>query len=784
MRRPYIEGNQNSRSFFSTLLISFILISVASTLLLTIFLTINYFHSMKNSLAESNQQLLAQTNYAIDQMDENVERLASSLINSNNINAYLLISNIENTVPVLTGKELTNQMMTLPYVESVYLYNSSTGRAYSTRAGYQQPLSDFEDNEAAQRLMDEEFLLSCSKRPVPSNRDPVTNDAKLLSYYFPTFYGGRLDHAIVINVHTASLTDSISSMKQLTTDLESNFIILDENQKYLTGVLENSIQDKEAWKDSTRQVLLSRGVLDTSFVKIDGSYYFQVYTSDNTYNWNLLNYIPAREIFSHVISTTLIGLLLFTCVLCITFFFCLHFSRRLNTPVETLTRFLNEKKIPPRPQDPSAPREFQKILSAVSLLQENNHQLRSLQQKTRYSQTQDYLNSLLLGRETDAPSLAQEKLAHFGLTYLTREKLCMAVIKIDRYQNFLRSHNADELWAIRFSVINIVEELVSAQLPCNAFSHADDKFVLLMAIPQEKEETLLEHELAALFSSIQESLDTYLHFTVSIAYSTFFHGIDSLPVVCANMENSLLLKIRYGHSCIIDPYQLEDLPDDAFHLSYRGILQLMDRLINGQFEHAWSDYLTLTDHLFDYNYSEILSTTIHITYSIYERLTEKYPMLKEPLTKEIKDFLPNLQAAEISDDICNLVRELFETICSMVQKLKQDPSQQNSPVIVEKVMQIIQEKYPDPTLCLNSIADMIGLSANYTGHIFKQHTQKSVSQHILDIRMEEVARYLKTTSLPLDKILEKVGLEKNNYFYTRFKNYFGMSLSEYKQKNQ
>ena len=37
-------------------------------------------------------------------------------------------------------------------------------------------------------------------------------------------------------------------------------------------------------------------------------------------------------------------------------------------------------------------------------------------------------------------------------------------------------------------------------------------------------------------------------------------------------------------------------------------------------------------------------------------------------------------------------------------------------------------------------------------------------------------------SLSVSDILEKVGLEKNNYFYTRFKNYFGMPLGEYRQK--
>lgn len=36
----------------------------------------------------------------------------------------------------------------------------------------------------------------------------------------------------------------------------------------------------------------------------------------------------------------------------------------------------------------------------------------------------------------------------------------------------------------------------------------------------------------------------------------------------------------------------------------------------------------------------------------------------------------------------------------------------------------------------------------------------------------------------MNEILGLVGLEKNNYFYTRFKNYFGMSLNEYRAKLQ
>ena len=51
--------------------------------------------------------------------------------------------------------------------------------------------------------------------------------------------------------------------------------------------------------------------------------------------------------------------------------------------------------------------------------------------------------------------------------------------------------------------------------------------------------------------------------------------------------------------------------------------------------------------------------------------------------------------------------------------------------------------------------------------------------------MDTLSYYLEHTSRSLSRILEKVGIEKNNYFYTQFKKHFGMSLGDYrKNKNQ
>ncbi|MGN0250669.1 MAG: AraC family transcriptional regulator [Oliverpabstia sp.] len=778
------KSKKNDKSYFFTLLLFFLITSIVSTLLLTIFLTINYFNSMSESIKRANQQLLSQTNYAIDQMHEDVTRLTTSCLSNDNILSYLYYQDMESTIPVLSGRDIGRQLMLLPNVESIYLYSASTGYTYSSKTGFQVPLAQFEDVETAARLADMDFLSSTSSHPVSNYKSSSTEDSRILSYYFPNIRFDTLQNVIVVNVYASSLTDSISAMKQLTTDTESSFVILDENRTYITGILDKNVEDRTTWLSSALDTISVQETLESSLVKINGKYYFQVCTDDNIYGWYLMNYMPISTILRDIISSTLMGLLLFFCVLCISIFLCVYFSRRLNTPVETLAHALNEKRAFPQAQSLTAPKEFQKILSAVSSLQENNRQLRSLQQKTKYSQTQDCLNSLIANHNLDSPDLMSQKLERLGLTWLEKEKICMAVLKIDNYQQFLTRQNPDELWVIRFSVINIVEELASASFTCNAFSRADDKFVLLLAIHSDNDKVFLEEDLISLFHSIQENLETYLHFTVSIAYSTFFQGIRNLPTVFSNVENSLYLKMHYGHNCIIDPYQTEDMQDEAFQLSYRGILQMTDRLINGQADAAWSVYQELTAQLLLYNYNEIMSTIIHMIYSVYERLTEKYPMLKDFITQDLKNILVDLEHAEIIDDIHQLMHNYFENLCTAVLKLKNNPAQQGSAIVADKITQIIQEQYTNPTLCLCSIADQIGLSSNYTGHVFKQHTAKSVSAYILEVRMEKVAHYLQTTSWPIGKILDMVGLEKNNYFYTRFKNYFGMSLSEYKQKFQ
>lgn len=774
---------KDNKSFYTSLLLSFFTTAVISTLLLAVFLTGNYLDSAVKSARSYNQQLLSQTNYTIEQMNENVDKVAVSLLGSSSVSAYLSLTDENSTAPVLASQEVDRQLMVLPYIESIYLYNANLDLVYSSKTGFQLSPEDFEDKETAARMKDSSLYEGKNGKPVPSHKNSKTGSYELFSYYFPDKLNINQQTAstIVINVYASTLTNSIRAMENRPSGFPTSFVLLDEKRNYLTSVLDekfpvesSEIQKKYSQFQNTPEEM-------SSFLTIKGARYFQTHTNANENGWYLVNFIPARLVFQNMLSAAFWGCIILIAALLFAFFVCRYFARKLNTPMENITKQLESKGITPETFS-SAPKEFQMIVSSLSSLQENNQALRTMQNKSRHSLIQSFLYNLVTNRHTDPPDVLRKNLDELGLSHLRERKLCMAIIKIDRYREFLKERNPEEMWAVRFAVVNITEELAGAVTGSNAFSCDNDKFVLLMSLEQSRDLNTFEEELHSLLTSIQENISRYLHFTVTVTYSTLFQGLHNLPTVYRNLESALTLKMRLGHEAIISPYLTEETEEEPFQISGKVLYPLIERLTEGNFEESVSLYEKMSEGLFLCDYDEIQSALTYLIYSIYERAAEKYPMLKGAFTSAQKKLLLNLEGAETGEEIQSYMRQFFENICNSVRALKENPANQNAAVTAGKIARIIEEEYTNPALCLCSVADKVGLSSNYTGQIFKQHMKKSVAQYILDLRMEKLAYYLQNTDLPLTEILDRIGMEKNNYFYTRFKKYFGMSLMEYRQQ--
>ena len=773
------QNKKEDKSFFSTLSVSFLIVSIISSVLLTTLLAAVFIRSITQLTRDHVSQLLAQTNYAIEKIDADANRMERFLFSNNDIMAFLSLTETNSHVTVQAKLEVEKMMLTMPYVQSIYLYNARTDTMYCSDTGHQVSLDSLTDQEIFRRLTDSSFTDTYDGSPIPGQLDESTEAAEVITYYYfdRTVTGQETPNVMVVNFDISVLFDPITSIRNLSFDADSNFLLLDSGGNFLTGVLNLGRSDDKVWAEAALDTVSS----DNYYVSVGGTSYLKTSTDANVYGWTLVNFTPLSSIFQNFFFLILMCLLVMIIVLIISWFICLRFARRLNQPLEALTHIV--RGTPPQEKNGTfETKEFRMIMDTVNSLYENNEQLRSLQHKSRYSLIQAALSDLITDHHLVPPEQLHQDLEYLGLTYLETSKLCMSIFKIDNYRDVLSAHSSDEMWALRFSVVNIVEELGSNSFTCSAFSHDDDKFILLTVCPADEDLVAFEDNLLKLYKSVQENISKYLHFTMTVAYSPVFQGMSQLPVFYRRTADALHLKMRYGHQAVIDPYQGEEIQPEVFQFSGKLFTLLCDQLASGQFTSAWELCQKFTEHLYEADYSEITATVIRMAHGIYERLSEKYPMLQESLMEGMKLVLSQLETAETGEDVQNLLRNFFQSVCREIQQLKANPAQQKTPLLIARIIELIDENYSDPTLCLAGIAEEIGLSSNYTGHIFKQYTQKSVAQYLLDVRMEKVAYYIQSTTLPITKILEKVGLEKNNYFYTRFKNYFGMSLGEYRQQ--
>ena len=103
---------------------------------------------------------------------------------------------------------------------------------------------------------------------------------------------------------------------------------------------------------------------------------------------------------------------------------------------------------------------------------------------------------------------------------------------------------------------------------------------------------------------VQENVKRCMDISLSAAYSTFFKGVEHLPSMYHNMKDSLLLKMKYGHGCIISPYMVDEMDTGSFQFPTQKAEQLCQAIEGSKTEQSLELYLRITEQLFTYDYNE------------------------------------------------------------------------------------------------------------------------------------------------------------------------------------
>ena len=95
------------------------------------------------------------------------------------------------------------------------------------------------------------------------------------------------------------------------------------------------------------------------------------------------------------------------------------------------------------------------------------------------------------------------------------------------------------------------------------------------------------------------------------------------------------------------------------------------------------------------------------------------------------------------------------------------------------IIKYINYNYTSPNLSVKNLANMFYFNSSYLNRLIKKYTGLSPKKLIIKLRMERSLVLMKKKTMTISEISFKIGYKNQFYFSKEFKEYYGVSPSEY-----
>ncbi|WP_308635204.1 AraC family transcriptional regulator [Paenibacillus silvisoli] len=730
---------------YKKLLLSFVVCITSFIVILASVLFYNYKSSSISLLKEANVNVLSKISYSSVYMDNMAKKFSESLSLNNYIIAF---ANSNDLDIILTGNALrTLDSLRIPnaYIYSSYIYNSKINTVISSPPSTFFDASEFPDQEILKLIQDAQAKNAPMLDPIPRK----LNNHNVYTYILFDFSDktGKLTNAIVLNVDADWLRLTISSLDQekASNGRSSDILIFDEKGLIVSHPSAAMFMQPVAGQSYAREIAASDAPSGTFFDEIDGKKYVISYVSSSILKWKFVSLTPYSAVFSSVQWNGWMTLVLCLSVLILGLIVAIFASKKLYRPFAVL-------------QDKTTMLENQKRDSAAVLKNE-------------------FLRQMLAASATLPLEKvkAKEKELHLDISFTN--KLFMFMLRIDSYQAFVSKYSESDRALLKYSIENMTKEITSSRCKCEVIIHDDDQLTVLAELGhQELDQERIYETFRAIVTDIQSNIKQYVNLSASGTLGYIIESYEQIKLIYEETFNLSKYRLIHGHQSLITPEILKQVDESPYFFPASKEKQLLDALRLGSGDTAKEIYRDIMSTIALTTYDNIIRSTLYLAFSIYNSFQRQQDDTSARINSVTLEFLNHISAFETLEQIEYAFCEMIDEI----NHLKDGNKDKKKNEIVQSAKELIEERYADLNLSLISCAEQLSISSIYLGKLFKSTTGKSVAEYITMIRMEKIRSYLETTNLPINDILEKCGLEKSNYFYTTFKKYFGVSLTEYR----
>ncbi|AFH65898.1 AraC family transcriptional regulator [Paenibacillus mucilaginosus K02] len=739
-----------NRKLYSMLLLSTTL-CIAATLLLSSY--IFYANSVRiglNQVYQSDLGSLTQTSKVVVGMTQSAQSLSFQMYRNTTISKLMFYENPSiYDVTAATG-ELAGYLSSMPFIESIYVYNAKSGLLHI--ASNQGQSGTFTKEELADTGIVEilgRFQDYKPFTPIPRRYSVQQGDSRTIGVYTYLCYeaigtGTNMDSAVIVNISASWINKDLG---QGDTGAAGISYILDDRGRLLTG--DGLLAGVPAGQAPELQAVLDhdiRGQESGYFVKeVDGTKSLLSYTSPDPLGWQYIRITPYKQITGKISAVRTTSISIAGGILAAGLLISWLLSRFLYRP-------------------------FHAMASKVSTLE-------SEKRNALYPLKQALLRSLVQGTQPLRTEAHWNKLKEAGITVDFRRDYRLVLLRIDGFEAFREMHG-DDLTVYQFAVMNIASEIASPAFRTETVDLAENGVLLILGAPEvgDSPEASLPDP-GMLLPEIRRSVLDYLKLSVSITCSPAACGPEALHPLYRQVKEAALHRFFLWPGCLIASEEVLQRKTADYLFPVDKERRMTEALMAGKTEEAKGLLAEMLQETAAYPFGALQLAASRLTATIGTVVTAVQKNGHLELGRGLEAYVPSLHGFESLQELQGAFFSFFEELRSR-QAEKRSLKQED---LVRRVNDMIDREYGDPNLCLNKIADSLGLSSIHLSRVYKQLTLLAIVDVINTTRLEQAKRLLQETDLPVAEIAERIGYTSSSYLYRMFKKNFGVTPTDFRK---
>ena len=782
-----LPGIQARRKMYLPIFLSLTLSVVATILVVSTILYINFEQEASNQIYKANMKSLQQVNHEVLGLANSARTVSSQIFQDVSIAKliYYAEPDIYDLGPAL--RQLLNYRFSIPSIDSIYVYNSKTGTLYvegGSMGTIQNRDEGFTDLEVI-RMIDH-FHDYSPFIPIP--RRYVDDNGMEKHYYTFLMYdlltGEKLNGAVAINISAEWIQGIIHDD---TDGRSGETFIIDGTGRVISHDLRFPMLTDLSGQPYIQRILATENSPDYFIAAIDGVKSLIAFTKPDPLGWRYVRIIPWKAIFDKIDQmraiTILISLSILLLGICVSFLVSGRLSRPIGRMMNSLETLEREKR------------------------------------KNAGAMRQELLRDLALGRAIGTRSDLERRVLDCGLAIGLDTPVVAILLRIDDFRSFASQNDVEDRNLYRFAIGNVAAELLGACGKMETVDLGADMILLVIEwLPSAAgtasaagvagvagaagaagaagtagtagtasaagaagvagaagtSETLLRIQL----EKTRDEIAHYFHISLSSAFSIHpAEKLEHLSKLIPPLQEATLHRMFAGHGCILDVKAILQLRDRQYVYPLNREKSMIDLLLAGKTDEAKEACSAILAGTEGYPAMACSMTISHLAFTLNEAIHLIYK--NGAHNGDDGAGLPQimLQEAETLDEVATQFHLLFDAVTVWLEERKNE----KQVALIGKIQEMISREYGNPSLSVDSIAGSLNLSTPHVSRLYKQHTLRTVLEDIILMRMRKARELLLVTDCPINEISEQVGFANSTYFYKAFKQSNGVTPNEYRK---